>query len=1628
MIRFFTLRFFIFIGLAFTSTWSVAQVSLPVKGGELLLAVFEEETYTWNQETGDTHDHFIRAVAFSTSPNPILVKRWEATGIEWLGYWGNGIFELAFPQDITIESLALADVTHVGIIPSALRFAPNIVTQDIPDHAWQGDSIVLYARFQPFISPSQIRKEIEAMGFQANAIAEESRNRVFEIILLPENWERLTNLPALHWVEFAPPPPAPESSIGIGQHRALLRLPSGDDLDGSGIGIAIRETPFVQDHIDYRGRFDNTFAGTGGGTHGNFTSGVAAGAGNLSPGLKGMASGADVYALDYRPDFLGPTLPLHEGGNILITNSSYGDGCNLGYTLLTELVDQQMERFPSLLHIFSAGNSGGTNCGYGAGGTYGNITGGHKTGKNVLAVGSVNAADNLSGFSSRGPSQDGRIKPDLVALGQSVLLTGTSDDQGSASGTSFSAPAVAGVAAQLYQGYKELHAGQLPEAALIKALLLNGAKDLGTAGPDYQYGWGRLDGKAAWEALENQWYLFDSVSQNQVQTHQISLPLSASGVKLMVYWTDPAAHPMALTALVHDLDMQVVHAGDTLLPLTLNPTPDISLLSAPAQAGRDSLNNVEQVVLQQLTGNTLEVIINGTDIGIGPQAYWVVYQPLFDSIRWDYPVEEESITPNEPTWIRWNSRQDSLPFSLAYRLSPAQSWELISDSIFSQGFNWTTPDTFSASLQFRLVQGTHSQVSPEVSLLGSPAGLIVEQICPEVTRISWSPVKGADRFQVFRLGNRYMDSLSVAADTFYLDSTAQEMEEPWYSVRALGPGNLQGQRAFAVQKGAGRFNCPIEGDIGAAGGTLRNATSGLVCFQDSASLILSLRNEGTQAVEDVPFQFRILPSGAWNYDTLQGPIAGNSTSQQNVRLPLGAFSGDSIPLELVTNYTGDAYALNDTLRLKLPFVPSQIEALPYVQDFEGWKVCNYFPDCEATECLLAEGWTNAPNGLEDDIDWRLHSGKSLLLGTGPTEDRLPGNLEGHYLYLETGGNCRNKEAYLVSPCMDLRAVTQPELRFGYHLFGAGIVGFISVDIWSEGRWIRNVVPNLAGNKGDQWLEQVVSLDAFSGQIIRIRIRGRTGNSTLGHIAIDDFRVRDRVSPTTVAFSARPTWTCTQNQVLLTALPSPQADSIQWFSFPNGITFLAGTNKHSDTAFVSFEQAGNYGIGLIVIDSLGRDTLFTPEAIKILPGLTSDWSEDFDSGYFPPEDWLLLNPDRDLNWQWREVIGPDGTLSRAAVMHHSLLLQGGLDAMILPPIDLRGGQSPMLVFDVSYARDTARIADDILRIKVSEDCGNSFPHVLYNKAGSTLSTFPDIDEFWNPTQAYHWRRDTVTLSPFSGSEISLQIETLFGGSNPIYLDNIQLLDTGASGPIARIEIEQGGLCASDSFVLAARFPQPNVSYVWNLGGPTLPLSISGPGPHVLRYTQAGLYNIELLAIQNGDTSVTNQVVEFIGPPDASFEADVLDSVFRYRFTPTGREPFTTYTWNLGDGGSSEEAVVAHMYTDTGSYSVQLITSNACGVDSFTQQIQIGSTQLTSFDPSSWQLIPNPAHDRVMLSGPSGRFIQALTLFTLQGQKVTLPINPLSRNKWELDISSLSKGLYLLEGWDGERKVRIKLLKE
>lgn len=615
--------------------------------------------------------------------------------------------------------------------------------------------------------------------------------------------------PSLQYTESAPSLPIPEGNIGRASSRVTrLNILPGQGWDGTGIGISIADDGRVR-HKDLQGRLtDNSTFDSG--VHAEMTTGIAAGAGNIDPTAMGMAPGAAIHLFDINGyEHLG-NAPLYLATRgIPITSTSYGEACGDTYQLATAAIDDQVFQNSALFHVFSAGNHGNDPCtnpyswlGPNTYGQYHNtITGGRKAGKNVLAVGNVASDDQLLVSSSIGPTPDGRIKPDLAALGQLDYTMGANNAYQNSSGTSAAAPNVAGSVAGLYQYYRHTHAGAYPAAGLIKAILLNTADDLGVEGPDFRYGWGRANAGKAFQVLQSEQYIVGSVQHGQQLSFQLPIAAGTQRVKLMLAWTDPAGSVLSPKALVNDLDLKLeLPNGQQRLPWIPSAAAHLDSLNREARPGLDRRNNAEQVVITNPAPGYYNIKVNGHLVPEGPQTFYIVYELEMMPMRLVSPQQGTSYVPGEQVLITWDAVANGQPFTLEYSTNNGQTWTTTATNISPKqlGHIWSVPNVATHQLKFRLTRPGQSVQSEGAASISTVPVFMANYESAQTARLSWEAVPGAVAYKVYQLGEKYMEAVGTTTNLNY-GVSAQVGQKYWLSVAAVFPNGLEGRRAIAKE-------------------------------------------------------------------------------------------------------------------------------------------------------------------------------------------------------------------------------------------------------------------------------------------------------------------------------------------------------------------------------------------------------------------------------------------------------------------------------------------------------------------------------------------------------------------------------------------------------------------------------------------------------------------------------------------------------------------------------------------------------------------------------------------------------------------------------------------------------------
>lgn len=253
--------------------------------------------------------------------------------------------------------------------------------------------------------------------------------------------------------------------------------------------------------------------------------------------------------------------------------------------------------------------------------------------KNILTVGAVSGI--LAGYAKKedvvmnsfscwGPTDDGRIKPDIVADGVSVYSTLSTNDSsyGYLTGTSMAAPGVSGSLLLLQELSYKLSNKPI-RAATLKALAIHTANEAGLyPGPDYKYGWGLLNTSEAAITLSNAVssnnaasssdLVYEDVLQNQATKTYTIVASGKKALKATLVWTDikgTANNTLNNTSpkLVNDLDLKISSGNIITEPWTMNPaSPD-----AAAKRANNKIDNVEKVEIDSvIVGNTYTITIS----------------------------------------------------------------------------------------------------------------------------------------------------------------------------------------------------------------------------------------------------------------------------------------------------------------------------------------------------------------------------------------------------------------------------------------------------------------------------------------------------------------------------------------------------------------------------------------------------------------------------------------------------------------------------------------------------------------------------------------------------------------------------------------------------------------------------------------------------------------------------------------------------------------------------------------------------------------------------------------------------------------------------------------------------------
>ena len=1513
------------------------------------------EQYQFNTQNAYYNGFYYRFITFNKIPNQEKLDLITNNGIALFEYVPNNTYLAALPTSINITNLSSLGVYSIQEFEKKHKTSKRVDKGDFPDWAYNNKLLNLSVRIFSNISFENAIQLLENFG--AKVTLKLPHTSMVNLEIPEKKLSQLISLPYIRFIDLISEPGKAESDDGRNLHRSNAidnDYFGGLNYDGDGITIAINDDGFVGPHIDFTGRVNQqAVAGDLTGDHGDMTAGIAGGAGNLNPQMRGMAPASYMHILQYNASMSG-TLALHQDSAVMVFNSSYSNGCNAGYTNTTLLVDQEIYNNPTLMQTFSAGNSNNNDCGYGAGSQWGNITGGHKIGKNVIATANLNEVDVVLNSSSRGPASDGRIKPDISAHGNSQMSTDPNNTYAPGGGTSAAAPGICGVMAQLHHAYKDLNGGATASSALLKSALLNTANDLGNDGPDFIYGWGKVNALKALQLIQDNRYFSASVAQGDSNLHSISIPSGVQRAKIMVYWADQEASTSASYALVNDLDASVSSPSNFVhLPWLLDHTPNAVTLANPATKGEDHLNNVEQIAIDNPSAGTYELKVKGTTLPFGNHEYFVLYEFLYDDITVTFPMGGEGLIPGTQDRIHWDAYESSGTFLIEYSPDGGNNWSNINTVPGTSRFTtWTVPTASTGQGRIRISRGSASDESDaNFSIMNRPENIRVNRVCPNqnLIQIAWDSVANATSYDVFMLGTKFMDSIGSSSSLSFNAYVPDINLDYWFSVRANGANGSRSIRQIAIEYNGstgGTANCFLscEGDNDAG---IKELIAPLPLFEtcnglNSSPVEVTLENIGLYTESNFPIYYQ-LNNGPVSNEIVTGSVNPGGTLDYTFTNVL-TFNGPGVyTLKVWTGLSNDSTFCNDTI-VEYIEVTEPYGSYPYAEDFESGT----FPSNSLT--LI---------NSDNDITWQ----QTGVIGAdgNPTNAIYVNN----YAY-----NAAGEEDIIQVSTMDLTNGTSAELSFdhAYVLYSTAYSDDLRIDISTDCglTYSQLFFKNGASLSGGQtstgsweptssnnWENETINLDNYLGNNITLRFVNITGYGN--NLYLDNINVNVSGLPPFADFQSDVNYTC---EGTIDFIDISGNYPTQWlWDFGDGQSSTLQNPSHT------YSSNGTYNVSLTATNSLGSDNIVKNAFITIeYPNVAN-----------------IMNGEGCINSSI-ELTATSGNGNLHWYDQNNVLVHIG-DTLITPPLNSSQIYSVKNVIE----KPTVYVGPIDNNFGSGGYHGSSFYGAVNFTADTNftlVSTWVDASGNGNRT-IYLWEGEIQNGGSLPTNNIISQITLpITGGPQRINL-NFEIPGSG--------DYAIGG---------------NEMDLYRNNTGPAYPYEI--PGLVSINGSSAGLssdfyyyfydWEIKTAPCESPLEEVIANIVE------TDFGQEIVNNIVYFSDSSSGA---TSWLWDFGDGYTSTEQHPIHVYSSTGVYNVTLTINGGSCVSDNTITIDEVNSEFNVL------IIPNPATDQanVVFSNPITEEL-IVEFFSVDGKLIWQRKLENGADHIMIDLTNFSSAVYLV----------------
>lgn len=886
---------------------------------------------------------------FSQSPSTLIKEQLQVSGVTLHDYLPGDMYTATFNRLPSVNELQTAGVKRMTTMQPGWKMSTGLkplLLQQLVD-------VEVSVFFYDF-EESAIKEKLNSLG--ATMIADRLAVMNYCNINIPAN--NVMQLAQWHQVSYidihrADEPLNTYAKAATRGHVAALPVPLGGyGLKGEGITIGVGDNTSGVFHVDLADRIIN-YNPQGYTNHGVHINGIVGGAGIVDPKGEGIAPEATLTN-HYFSDVLVATPEIFAQHNAVVTNNSYSassGSCSYSgtYDGISVALDNLCNNYKNVFQVFAAANDGEFDCQPFPKG-FATIAGGYQPAKNNIVVASTDKEYVNAFNSSRGPVKDGRLKPEITAVGVDVISDTKNDEYLVASGTSMACPQVAGVAALLAERMKQLNGTTQPRSDVLKTLLINGAMDIGIPGPDFRFGFGFLDAERSLIMLDSNRYITAAVADKGQNSHAIIVPPNTAQLKVTLCWHDVAASPLATTVLVNDLDLEVTEPNSTLhLPLVLDHTP-ANILN-PAVEKADRLNNTEQVVIQNPAAGNYSITVKGFKLPSGTRDYVLAYDFLPTGIQLKYPLANSQVRSADSVYIYWNAAQGTGNFTLEYSIDNGNVWSVIDNAIpgDKRHYKWMVPPAINSGMcRIRLTRGSDQSLSEQFVINEQPVVTMSTSQCPGYIKIDWEDVPNATEYYVMKKDGPALATVDTVTATEYVFSGLDLNTTYYVTVQPVIDG-LPGYRAIAKKRKPTDGNCPgnisdgdimIEKVVAPVSGRIFTETE----LSASESLRLQVRNLDDVTHSSYKISYSI-NGAAWVSQTFTDVLPANAVKTVTVPgLDLSPLGDYEIRVAVENLAFVDNVPANDSTVIYVAQLPNAPVTLDYKEDFESLTTFNSVRD------------------------------------------------------------------------------------------------------------------------------------------------------------------------------------------------------------------------------------------------------------------------------------------------------------------------------------------------------------------------------------------------------------------------------------------------------------------------------------------------------------------------------------------------------------------------------------------------------------------------------------------------------------------------------------------------------------